>query len=441
MEQSQSATLPPAAGVVCEFNPFHNGHVRLLAAMRAAVGEDGCVVCVMSGRFVQRGTSAVADPYLRAAAALCGGADLVVELPFPWSAGSAADFAAAGVDILDRMGVGTLAFGSECADASLLSDAARIAAEPDFTGDVASRAAAGAGAAAAWADALRARLDREYGDSLIRSRTRWAVALRAQLGRPMPDGFPGPNDRLAVNYLASLRASGSPMRTLIVPRTGQEYRDDVLTDASAPSATALRVLLAEAADDPDTLREMLDGTMPDGSLDVLMDAVGRGDAPCREDALLPYLHGLFRLGSADALSHIAGLSGGLAHRMVKAAQEAGTPGAFMQSLHSRLYTDARLRRGMLYAACGVLPEDLRARPAYTTLLGATSRGCAYLKALGKAGAGSIPVVTKPADAPACRQTDLLRLSDALFSLCLPVPRGAGALMKRSPVIRTDTGNG
>ena len=423
MEQSQSATLPPAAGVVCEFNPFHNGHRRLLAAMREAVGENGCVVCVMSGRFVQRGTPAIADPYLRAAAALCGGADLVVELPFPWSAGSAADFAAAGVDILDRMGVGILAFGSECADSALLSDAARIAAGPDFTADVASRAAAGAGAARAWADALRARLD------------------RARNGCSMPDGFPGPNDRLAVNYLASLRASGSPMRPLIVPRTGQEYRDDVLTDASAPSATALRVLLTEAADDPGTLRAMLDGTMPGGSLDVLMDAVGRGDAPCREDALLPYLHGLFPLGSADALSRIAGLSGGLAHRMVRAAREAGTPGAFMQSLHSRLYTDARLRRGMLYAACGVLPEDLRARPAYTTLLGAASRGCAYLKALGKAGAGSIPVVTKPADAPACRQTDLSLLSDALFSLCLPIPRGAEVLLKRSPVIRTDTENG
>ena len=120
--------------------------------------------------------------------------------------------------------------------------------------------------------------------------------------------------------------------------------------------------------------------------------------------------------------------------MVRAAREAGTPGAFLASLHSRLYTDARLRRGMLYAACGVTPDDLRARPAYTTLLGATARGCAHLKALGKADAGPIPVVTKPADAPACRQSDLRRLSDALFTLCLPSPAGAEALIGRSPVI-------
>lgn len=413
MGSCQSVTLPPAAGVICEFNPFHNGHARLLRAARNEVGADGCVVCVMSGRFVQRGTPAVADPYLRASAALCGGADLVVELPFPWSAGSAADFAAAGVDVLTRMGVGVLAFGSECADPGLLVGAARIAGQEAFSSDVAARIESGAGTAAAWSDTLAARMD-----------------------CPLPEGFPGSNDRLAVNYLLALAQSGSPMRPLILRREGQDYRDDVLVDASAPSATALRVLLREASGDPDALRAMLDGTMPDKALDALLCAVSRGEAPCREDALLPYLHGLFRLADPDALSHMAGLSGGLSHRMVKAARAAGTPEAFVSSLHSRLYTDARLRRGMLFAACGVLPDDLRAAPTYTTLLGAASRGCAYLKALGKSHTvgNVIPVVTKPADAPACRQTDLARLSDALFTLCLPEPVGAEALTKRSPVI-------
>ena len=69
-----------ASGVICELNPFHNGHAYLLSRMRESVGDDGCVVCLMSGRFVQRGTAAMADPYLRADMALAGGADLVIEL-------------------------------------------------------------------------------------------------------------------------------------------------------------------------------------------------------------------------------------------------------------------------------------------------------------------------------------------------------------------------
>ena len=44
---------------------------------------DG-VVCIMSGNFVQRGSLAIADKYLRAEAAVRSGANLVVELPFPW---------------------------------------------------------------------------------------------------------------------------------------------------------------------------------------------------------------------------------------------------------------------------------------------------------------------------------------------------------------------
>jgi predicted nucleotidyltransferase len=51
-----------ATGVICEFNPFHDGHAYLLSRMRESVGEAGCVVCLMSGRFVQRGEAAMADP-------------------------------------------------------------------------------------------------------------------------------------------------------------------------------------------------------------------------------------------------------------------------------------------------------------------------------------------------------------------------------------------
>ena len=112
------------SGVICEFNPFHSGHAYLLSRMRELVGEDGCVVSVMSGRFVQRGEAAFADPYLRAETALAGGADLVVELPFPWSAGSAEHFAAAGVEVLTKLGVDSLVFGSERGDLTLLSAAA-----------------------------------------------------------------------------------------------------------------------------------------------------------------------------------------------------------------------------------------------------------------------------------------------------------------------------
>ena len=84
-------------GVVCEYNPFHNGHTYHLRRCRELAGEDCTVICVMSGDFVQRGEPALYSKFARAEAACLGGADLVVELPLPWSLSSAEAFARGGV--------------------------------------------------------------------------------------------------------------------------------------------------------------------------------------------------------------------------------------------------------------------------------------------------------------------------------------------------------
>ena len=94
-------------GIIAEFNPFHNGHKYLLSQ------ADGVKVVAMSGNFVQRGEPAIVDKWIRAEMALRNGADLVVELPFLVAVQSADYFAQGAVDILERLGVDKLAFGTE----------------------------------------------------------------------------------------------------------------------------------------------------------------------------------------------------------------------------------------------------------------------------------------------------------------------------------------
>ena len=94
-------------GIVAEFNPFHNGHKYLLSQ------AEGVKIVAMSGNFVQRGEPAVVDKWTRAEMALRNGADLVVELPFLAAVQSADYFAQGAVDILERLGVDNLAFGTE----------------------------------------------------------------------------------------------------------------------------------------------------------------------------------------------------------------------------------------------------------------------------------------------------------------------------------------
>ena len=94
-------------GIIAEFNPFHNGHKYLLDQ------AEGVKIVAMSGNFVQRGEPAIVDKWTRAQMALENGADLVVELPFLTAVQSADYFAAGAVDILSRLGIDNLAFGTE----------------------------------------------------------------------------------------------------------------------------------------------------------------------------------------------------------------------------------------------------------------------------------------------------------------------------------------
>ena len=405
------------SGVICEFNPFHNGHAYLLSRMREQVGEDGCVVCVMSGRFVQRGEAALADPYLRAETALAGGADLVVELPFPWSCAGAEHFALAGVRILSRLGVDTLTFGSETGDAHLLHQAESAIHSPTFGAVYSALCRSGMGTAAAFSEALR-------------------KASRV----PLPDEFPSSNDLLGIAYIRALHllhADGFPMLSAeIVKRLGAAYRADTLTDGEYPSATSLRVLIREAACDPAALEAILGGTMPDGSLTCLLEGLRRGELPVDGDRLLPFLHAFYRLAEPASMESFAECGGGIMGHICRVARETPSSAEFTEALRTKQYTDARLRRALLFGALGVDREDLLMQPAYTAVLGANSRGRTFLpewrKSRKEESLSPFAVVTKPADSPAGRQQLLAERSDALFTLCYPTPGAAGDLYRRTP---------
>lgn len=410
------------SGVICEFNPFHNGHAYLLSRMREEVGNDGCVICLMSGRFVQRGEASMADPYLRGLMALAGGADLVLELPFPWSAAGAEHFASAGVSILSRLGVDSLTFGSECGDAELLTRAARTVADPDFGKVYATLCRRGMGTTAAYTEALH--------------------RVAEETGEAFPEGFPSSNDLLGIAYLRALhdaeREQGHAPAASVVTRLGSGYREDTLTEGAYPSATALRLLLREAACDPVALEVMLEGTMPAGALSILLRSIEWGDAPTEGDRLLPFYHALYRLKSPADMESLAEWGGGLAGHICRHARTEATPKGFFDSLRTKQYTDARLRRALLFGAVGVTEQDQRTMPAYTTLLAANKKGRAYLKAWQKANRDApdgFCVVTKPADAPKGRQRELSDLCDSLFTLCFPTPREAGEMYRRMPWIQ------
>ena len=114
------------AGVIAEFDPFHNGHAFFLRRVRELTSAD-FIIAVMSGDYTQRGNPAMAGKRWRTEAALINGADIVIELPVQYATASAEPFAMGGVSILESLGcVDVLCFGTEEQDMEMLREASEI---------------------------------------------------------------------------------------------------------------------------------------------------------------------------------------------------------------------------------------------------------------------------------------------------------------------------
>lgn len=376
-------------GIICEYNPFHAGHAYLLERAR----EHGRVICLVSGNFVQRGEAAVLPPHERAKMALAAGADLVLELPFPYSCGSARYFATAGVRALAGVGCDTLAFGSETADrAAILTGAEKLNG-------------------AAFAEELEARTP-ETGD---------AAAHFAALG-----DTPAANDILALEYARAILAEGLPMEIFLVLREGAGYHDATL-GAGFPSATALRQKLAEGVD----ITPFLPPVVGDIWENATESYGGVAETARLGTALLA------RLRAGDLPTNIADCGGGLLAHLAKAAYRATNYAELCREAATKRYTNGRLRRAMLYLLAGVTREDLLAPPAYLRVLGANECGREYLAKTRKT--RTVCVVTKNSEldlSESCvaRQHALEDACHALYALCLPRPTLPAALASKPPVM-------
>ena len=397
------------AAIICECNPPHAGHARILAEARR---NSDCVVCLMSGPFVQRGEAAILTPHARAGILLRMGADLVLELPFPYAASGAETFAAGAIAILSRLGVNALWFGSETADLPLLSRLASVAETPDFRARYASRLItdATAGTAALWSETLS-----EF------------CGLSAPLA---------PNDLLAVSYLRAVISQNSALTPRAFPRSGSADSETALPPAGTiPSAAALRRAIFAGN---------LQGVyafLPDFVSSVIASESTAGRFPITLDHAAPAILSHLRLCDPDSFGEIAELSGGLGRRLRKAALSAADLSSLLSLASTKKYPLARLRRGILFSLLGVTRSDLSAPPSYVRLLASNARGSAFLASIRRT--SSIPVVTSNAGVSALpfarRQDDLSRRALSLFALCFPSPVAPSDLLRENPVFGSEDG--
>ena len=215
------------AGVIVEYNPFHNGHAYHLQKTLEKTGAD-TAVAVMSGHFLQRGEPALMDKWARARTALLGGVDLVLELPLAYSVQPAEWFAHGAISVLESTGVvDAFCFGSESGRLEPLLEAARIAADepPELRERLAAKLALGLPYPKAYSASLLEYMTKHGGDSEFDLSAEELIQ---------------PNQTLGLHYLISLLRLNGRMEPYTITREAAGYHDTHAGPGSIASATALR---------------------------------------------------------------------------------------------------------------------------------------------------------------------------------------------------------
>ena len=215
--------------IICEYNPFHNGHAYLLSEAKRQTGAD-FLVCVMSGNFVQRGEAAILNKYERARHAVLSGADAVVELPVVFSTSNAELFAKGGVKIARALGADFLSFGVESGkEDDFLQAAKTLIHEPKEISDKI----------------------KEY----LNDGESYAKAREKAWKNRFPNGFLlTPNNILGVEYAKAIVENSYPVKLFPIPRIGVEHNAN---DPQGHFASAKTIREAVGRGEKDTVKPYL----------------------------------------------------------------------------------------------------------------------------------------------------------------------------------------
>ena len=99
-------------GLVTEYNPFHEGHIKHIKQAKRLSKADVYIVA-MSPNFVQRGEPSIECKQKRVNDALENGIDIIVEIPTIYAVESADIFAYAALHLLNDLGANNIVFGTE----------------------------------------------------------------------------------------------------------------------------------------------------------------------------------------------------------------------------------------------------------------------------------------------------------------------------------------
>ena len=375
-----------AVGIICEYNPFHNGHLYHLNKVKElANGEE--IILILGGNFLQRGNLSIINKYDKTKIALEYGINLVIELPFQFATQNADLFAKGAISILKKLKCNKLVFGSESANIELFKKLAEIQLN-----------------------------NKEYNKRIkkyLKDGLNYPTALSKSLHDFSNFTIINPNDILALSYIKEIIIQNVDIVPLTIKRTNN-YHDTQLNNEIS-SATSIRKAIKELKDIKDYVP------------DITLKYLNKKSWERNYFNLLKYKI----ITEKTNLNKYQTVDEGIENRILKGIYNSNNLEELISIVKTKRYTYNKINRMFTHILCSFTKEDAKNNKdlKYIRILGFDNIGKKYLNSIKKE--CDVPIITNIKK----ENVDLLSIEIKCDSIYNLIMNEKFELFKQKPIIK------
>ena len=333
-------------GIIAEYNPFHNGHLYQIKKIKELY-PDSILVGVISSSFTQRGDISILNKWDKTKIALDNGLDLVIELPFVYATQSSDIFAKGALEILSKLKIDTLVFGTESDSIDKLKELANIQIN-----------------------------NKEYNirvKKYLDTGLNYPTALNKALEDFSHYKVNTPNDLLALSYIKEIIKNNYNIEVINIKRTTSYYGEEIKNNIT--SATNIRKLYLE-----------------DKNISNLI--------PYNQDILYKInMNNYFNylkykiIVEGSNLNKYQTVDEGIENRIIKEINNSKNNEELIQNIKTKRYTYNKISRMLLHILTNFTKEEAKNISIdYIRVLGFSTKGKKYLNNIKKN--ISVPLITR-----------------------------------------------
>lgn len=319
-------------GIICEYNPFHNGHIYHVNKIKEKY-PDSIIILALNGAFMQRGEISIIPKFAKVQIALKFGIDLVIELPTLFGTQSADTFAYSAVYLLNELKVNKIIFGSESDDIEKLSLIADKSLEKEHDKEI-----------------------KKLLDEGINYPTALAKSLKIDFNFLS-------NDLLGISYIKAIKRINNSITAETIKRTNSYL--DTKSDEDIISASNIRERLNN--------KENISKYLPKESLKEIVNV----------DNDLYYKILKTIIIRSNNLNEYLDVDEGIEFRLVKGASSCNNLTDFINFIKTKRYTYNKINRMLIHILLGIKKEDAKLKIDYLKILGFNKKGQKYLTSIKK----------------------------------------------------------